>query len=84
MRSSYIASGIAVVLLVLWMASGLLKSDPNASSQTNAAEQTQLMKVEVQEVSPESMQREVELQGQLEPKRRLHIRAEVAGVVSTH
>ena len=82
MRSSYIAASIAIVVLVLWMASGMLASDVDTSEQSDANEQTALMKVEIIEVSPESMQREVELQGQLEPARRLQIRAEVAGVVS--
>ncbi len=82
MRSSYIAASIAIVALVLWMASGMLRSDKDSSEQNEANPQSSLMKVEIIEVSPESMQRKVELQGQLEPARRLQIRAEVAGVVS--
>ena len=70
------------MVLVLWMGSGMLASDPVSNPQSAAAEQISLMKVEIIEVSPESMQREVELQGQLEPARRLHIRAEIAGIVS--
>ena len=70
------------MVLVLWMGSGMLASNPVSNPQSAAAEQILLMKVEIIEVSPESMQREVELQGQLEPARRLHIRAEIAGIVS--
>ncbi len=82
MKSSYIAASIAIVVLVLWMASGMLTSGKEAGEQTEAKDQASLMKVEIIEVSPESMQRKVELQGQLEPARRLHIRAEIAGIVS--
>ncbi|MEE9332569.1 MAG: efflux RND transporter periplasmic adaptor subunit [Granulosicoccaceae bacterium] len=82
MKSSYTAAAIAIVVLVLWMASGMLASDNDTSDQTEANKQTSLMKVEIIEVSPESMQRKIELQGQLEPARRLHIRAEIAGIVS--
>ncbi len=83
MKKSYIAAGIAVLLLVVWMASGMLKRDAgNNPEQTDESSQVSLMKVEIIEVSPETMQREVELQGQLEPARRLQIRSEVTGIVS--
>ena len=82
MRSSYIAALIAIAVLVLWMASGMLASNDETNGQSEANEQASLMNVEIIEVSPESMQRTVEIQGQLEPARRLHIRAEIAGVVS--
>ena len=71
------------MLLVVWMASGLLKSDPDSNDeQTQDGSQVALMKVEIIEVSPQSLQREVELQGQLEPARRLQVRSEVTGIVS--
>ncbi len=83
MRTSYIAAGVAVLLLVLWMASGMLTKDSNSEDQqSKSASPASLMKVEIIEVSPEPMQREVVLQGQLEPFRVLDIRAEVSGVVN--
>ncbi len=82
MRSSYVAAGVVVVLLALWMASGLLSSEESENSAaTGAIGDTLLMKVEFITVSLSPMAREIVLQGQLEPIRKLQIRAETGGTV---
>jgi len=82
MRSSYVAAGVVVVALCLWMASGLLASRDNDEKDTEtAAAESAPMKVEVIDVELLSMAREIVLQGQLEAKRQLAIRAETSGTV---
>ena len=66
MKTSWLAAGAVVVVLVLWMASGLLRSEDvkqeDASDSDNA-----IMRVEVREIELSDMSREIVLQGQLEP-----------------
>jgi len=97
MRTSYIAAGVLVVGLVLWMASGLIDTsdsdtiadDNNASSQitgndsANSSTETNddLMRVQVTLANLESRPREIVLQGQLEPTRVLQVRAETSSTI---
>ena len=71
-----------VVVLVLWMASGLLRSEDvkqeDASDSDNA-----IMRVEVREIELSDMSREIVLQGQLEPIQHLLIRAETSGTIES-
>lgn len=95
MRTSYIAAGVLVIALVLWMASGLLKSaDPDtidegngASTQTtgndSANSASEPMKVRVKVANLESKPREIVLQGQLDPARVLQVRAETSSTIET-
>jgi len=97
MRTSYIAAGVLVVGLVLWMASGLINTsdsdtiadDNNTSSQitgndsANSSTETNddLMRVQVTLANLESRPREIVLQGQLEPTRVLQVRAETSSTI---
>ncbi len=81
-RSALIAA-LAVVALVLWMASGQIGSDENLESTeaTTTAEEAPAVKMKVQtrQQIAESITREIVTQGQLEPVRVLSLRAETAG-----
>lgn len=82
MNSSRWATLIVVVVLILWMLSGLFKrSDSNADDSGPAASNNLPMAVLVQASDNVLMTREIELQGQLEPKRQLTVKAQTSGVV---
>jgi len=84
MRFSYVAAGMLVLALVLWMASGAFSSNSSdAEQQTTAAEKDAAvpMKVEYIDVQLSSKSRNLVLQGQLEPKRHLQMRAETSSTV---
>ena len=90
MRTSYVAASVLVLALVLWMASGLLPSDGNAEAeattageQTGQSDETAPMKVEYIDVTLSPKSRDIVLQGQLEPRRHLLLRAETASTVET-
>lgn len=94
MRTSYIAAGLLVIALILWMASGLFKgsdatqdgssvsAQSNGNDSANSADD-ELMKVQVMQANLESRPREIVLQGQLEPVRVLHVRAETSSTIET-
>jgi len=81
MKSSYVAAALFVVVILLWMASGLLF--PNNDETTSAAgnSSSNRMTVEVMPVELTARARNIELQGQLEPRRRLTLRAKTSGTV---
>ena len=96
MRTSIFAAGFLVLALALWMASGLLKSPNNdttdgsnagasvkgqSDSETNLDED--FMKVQIEIANLETRSREIVLQGQLEPARVLDIKAEISSTVES-
>lgn len=79
--SSWHAAGIVVLLLALWMLSGIVSS----TGDTQAADDTRnrtAMTVEVSIAKPQRMARNVDLQGQIEPVRHILIKAQTSGEVS--
>jgi len=68
-----------VVILSLWMLSGLLRSDASSEPEENPDDEP--MAVEVQTPVVEAMDRKVTLQGQMEPVRHLRLKAETSGTV---
>lgn len=74
---------MVVIALCVWMASGLLFKQPEAIAEEQDTEDT-LMVVEAQTLELETMNREVTLQGSLEPVRHLLIKAETSGNVQEH
>lgn len=68
------------MVLSLWMASGLLKSDDSDTAQKTKTDP--VMTVEVRRVDVETMDREISLQGQLEPIQHLLLKAETSGKVA--
>jgi len=88
MGRSALISIFAVIALVLWMLSGQLGSDDaeNDGESTTAAvtkeeKQAPKMKVQTQELKASSIDREVIVQGQLEPAKVLTLRAETSGTI---
>lgn len=95
MNKSVAAAAAIVVLLGLWMLSGLLPRSSDADESTasgnsgevaegskDQAEQP-LMRVQTIIVASSNMDREITLQGQLDPIRQLVIRAQTSGVVES-
>ncbi len=80
MKSSWFAAGVVVILLCLWMVSGLFKQE-QSDTQANEVAADEPMRVEVRTLDPESMDREISLQGQLEPIQHLQLRAQTSGQV---
>jgi len=100
MNKSILSAVVIVVVLALWMLSGLLpgRSDADDSTANNASAQNgesagqsdsandadkRLMKVEVMRIAASEVTRELTLQGQLEPLRRLHIVGQIGGLVDS-
>lgn len=88
MRTSALAAITVVVVLGLWMVSGLFKSEETAEDtakkdSTDSTSQTTdaLMAVEVQVLNVETIDREISLHGQLEPLQHLFLKAETSGTV---
>ncbi|ASJ75638.1 efflux RND transporter periplasmic adaptor subunit [Granulosicoccus antarcticus] len=79
MNKSWLAAGAVVIVLSLWMASGLLKPDDSGIAENDKTDP--LMTVEVQLVELARMAREISLQGQLEPVQYLQLKAETHGKV---
>lgn len=85
MRTSFMAAGLLVLVLGLWMASGLLSSEGDEGQQSSDATESQddstTVKVEYIDVELSPKSRDIILQGQLEPRRHLQLRAETASTV---
>lgn len=81
MKKSWLAAGTVVIVLSLWMASGLLRTDDDEASDKTKSDP--MMTVEVQPVELQSMARKLSLQGELEPVQYLLLKAETSGRVDT-
>ena len=101
MSKSVVAAAAILVVLALWMLSGLIpassedqqdnrqsKASASESSRSGAApqpspEQPALMKVQVTQTTAVEKTREITLQGQLDPARRLQLVAQTGGAVAS-
>lgn len=82
MKTSWKAAGLVVVLLSLWMLSGLFSGD-DASSKDNARTADEpAMAVEVTLTQSSPMSRQLTLQGHLDPIRQVIIKAQTSGQVN--
>ena len=88
MGRSALISIFAVIALVLWMLSGQFGSDDaenngesNTAAVTEEEKQAPKMKVQIQKLNASSIDREVIVQGQLEPAKVLTLRAETSGTI---
>jgi len=97
MNKSVLTAGIIVIVLAVWMLSGIVPGRSQAdapANNTSSSEQAstsspgesdskdqRLMKVEVQQVEVTQTTRDITLQGQLEPIRRLQVVAQKSGIV---
>ncbi|MES2627277.1 MAG: efflux RND transporter periplasmic adaptor subunit [Pseudomonadota bacterium] len=81
---SHILSLTIVVAVALWMASGLLGNDPEASAITateTASAEDAIQQVRVQQFDATEVAREVVVSGRTEPNRMVEVRAETDGTV---
>jgi len=77
LKTSWLAAGAVIIALCLWMASGwFVKESPTESAEDTSAS---LMRVEVSALNVETMDREISLQGQLEPAQHLFLKAQTSG-----
>ncbi|MEN8801504.1 MAG: efflux RND transporter periplasmic adaptor subunit [Thiogranum sp.] len=80
-RSTYLSLGLFLAV-TLWMLSGAITSAPEAAfSKEESAAVPQAMKVRVLEVTAEEIDREIVIQGELEPLRQVEIKAQTASRV---
>ena len=77
MKSSWLAAGAVIIALSLWMASGFFVDEPSTASTEDTS--NSLMRVEVSALGVETMDREISLQGQLEPAKHLFLKAQTSG-----
>ena len=77
MKTSWLAAVAVVILLCVWMATGLLATDEDETASETVADEP--MAVVVKLVTLEKMDREVSLHGQLEPIQHLFLKAETSG-----
>ncbi len=75
MRFSFLAAGILVLALGLWMASGMLNNNDSEESEEIRNAESAIFKVEYIDVALSTKERNIVLQGQLEPIRHLQLRA---------
>jgi len=80
-RSYLVASGI-VIVITLWMLSGLLSGDDEAPAQISAAAQGGVTRVEVKRLESQQMLREVMVHGQTAPKQSVLLKVELPGEVT--
>jgi len=83
-NSSWKAATLVVVVLALWMLSGLFSvgDKPDADAGGNATADA-LMMVEAMVAQSSLMEKELNLQGQLDPIRQVLVRAQTSGEVQT-
>lgn len=81
MNRSQIAALSILILLSVWMASGLFTSQNEQDSENTEAAQPSLTKVQVLKSTARSVQRLVRVQGQVEAARVLQLKSEIEGQV---
>jgi membrane fusion protein, multidrug efflux system len=79
-KSSNIIAAAIVVVVTLWMLSGILKGD-EIKIETEAEPVHKLTRVQVQHYQAEPMQREIIVQGQSQAKREVVVKAQTNGQV---
>jgi len=93
MKTSWIAAAGVALALALWMASGLMRGEGNASETSGEAQEVDTgnasadddpppMRVEIMIARPEPEQRSIVLRGQVAATRMVELRAETAGRVA--
>ncbi|MCU7796625.1 MAG: efflux RND transporter periplasmic adaptor subunit [Candidatus Thiodiazotropha sp. (ex Myrtea spinifera)] len=79
--SAYLSLGL-LLGVVLWMLSGAIASVPGPDADVDSGpEAVQLMKVKVIDVTAEEITREIVVQGELEPLRKVEVRAQTTSRV---
>ncbi len=81
MKTSSIATIAVAAVLLLWMLSGLVGGEEDGQTPQATDKPDALMKVEVKPITLSPTDREVVLQGQLDPWRQVDVRSKVSGTV---
>lgn len=81
MRTSWQAAGLVVIVLALWMISGLFKSDE--SDKPSSLQTDSIMAVEIKTAQIDKVARKIVLQGQLDPVQHLFLKAQTSGAVES-
>ena len=82
-RTNYLAFGL-LAIIALWMLSGVWASDSSASKQEDTAQQkpdTNTLRVNVKRLTGQEVNREIAIQGELEPFRQVVVRAKTTSSV---
>ncbi|MFK8079154.1 MAG: efflux RND transporter periplasmic adaptor subunit [Granulosicoccus sp.] len=82
-NSSWKAAGVVVLLLAVWMLSGLFAADDASDDDSANSAITPSVLVEVTVAQSTLMARELDLQGQLDPIRHVLVRAQTSGEVQS-
>ena len=82
MKKSYLIAIVMSVLLVIWMASGLLSSSEQDVASKQVKNEPQLILVETQMQTAQPVQLNLTVQGQVEPRRKTPIRSDLAGRIT--
>ena len=81
-QKPYIIAIAVTLILVIWMASGMLNAEPKSLKTKSDVKEKELPSVEVSIFEAQSVQRSIELYGRTEPDRVLNLNAEVDGRVA--
>ena len=80
-RTSWLTAGLVVIVLTLWMLSGLFNSNEPDAAETLQTDP--LMAVEIRTVEIDTVAREIVLHGHLEPVQHLFLKAQTSGAVES-
>ena len=81
-KSAFLSLGL-LLLIAAWMLSGVFAKAPETSgnASVNMPTRTQFMKVSVQEIHAREISREIVVQGELEPRRQVTVKAQISSIV---
>ncbi|MDA8621843.1 efflux RND transporter periplasmic adaptor subunit [Psychrosphaera sp.] len=82
-QKPYIIAVAVTLILVVWMASGMINAEPNTLKTKSEVNNKELPSVEVSIFNTQAVQRSIELYGRTEPNRVLNLNAEVDGRVAS-
>jgi len=80
-KRSYLVAGAIVIIVTLWMLSGMFGSDEDATAEKDAVADSGPTRVQVADFNAQPMTREAVLQGQTQAKHEVTLKTEVAGEV---
>lgn len=82
MKRSYLIAGVIVIVVTLWLLSGMLVDSDEGTAQTNGIATPGLTRVQVEEFDAKPMLQEVVVQGQTLSRYEVDLKAEVSGEVT--
>jgi len=82
MKKPYIIAIAMSAVIIIWMASGLLRSPKEKTESSSPDQVSPHMLVQVQTQTAQSVQLELTVQGHVEPNRKVTIRSDIAGRIA--